>query len=383
MKIVNRLADRFARVAPLPSGTFQLRSAPDAAIPFRLHLRLRPDGSAILVVNASTVLQLNPTAAEFAYHYVRGVSEDEAAREVAGRYRISRQTAREEYRDFVERIESLVTGPDLDPVAYLDFDRIAPHSAALAAPLRLDCALTYRVRPGAESEGAAQSRVRRELGTGEWKLILDKAWQAGVPHVVFTGGEPSLRDDLLELVAHAEANGQVCGLLTNGIRLADRAYLQALLQTGLDHVLMVLQPALADSWKAVDALIPEDIFVTVHLTLRPGGLDESGRLLTRLMQHGVRNVSLTASEPSLARELAELRNRASEMGLSLRWDLPVPYSEFNPVSSETVADLIRTGAGKVWLYVEPDGDVLPAQGAVDDPLGNLLTDAWESIGLLS
>ena len=36
------------------------------------------------------------------------------------------------------------------------------------------------------------------------------------------------------------------------------------------------------------------------------------------------------------------------------------------------------GAGTAWLYVEPDGDVLPAQG-VNKVLGNLLTDPWEKI----
>ena len=37
-----------------------------------------------------------------------------------------------------------------------------------------------------------------------------------------------------------------------------------------------------------------------------------------------------------------------------------------------------SGAGKAWLYVEPDGDVLPQQG-VDRILGNILNDTWQSI----
>jgi MoaA/NifB/PqqE/SkfB family radical SAM enzyme len=37
------------------------------------------------------------------------------------------------------------------------------------------------------------------------------------------------------------------------------------------------------------------------------------------------------------------------------------------------------GAGKAWLYVEPDGDVLPAQGMYDQVLGNMLTDEWQEI----
>jgi hypothetical protein len=33
------------------------------------------------------------------------------------------------------------------------------------------------------------------------------------------------------------------------------------------------------------------------------------------------------------------------------------------------------------MYVEPDGDVLPTQGAADRILGNLQVDPWEKIHL--
>ena len=35
---------------------------------------------------------------------------------------------------------------------------------------------------------------------------------------------------------------QVCGLLTDGLKLAEKDYLELLLQTGLDHVMLILQP---------------------------------------------------------------------------------------------------------------------------------------------
>jgi MoaA/NifB/PqqE/SkfB family radical SAM enzyme len=62
------------------------------------------------------------------------------------------------------------------------------------------------------------------------------------------------------------------------------------------------------------------------------------------------------------------------------WDLPVPYSSLNPVALELkqANRNIPEGAGSAWLYVEPDGDVLPQQG-VNRVLGNLLRDPWEKI----
>ena len=55
----------------------------------------------------------------------------------------------------------------------------------------------------------------------------------------------------------------------------------------------------------------------------------------------------------------------------------MPYSAINPVSLETSQE-VPNGAGVAWLYVEPDGDVLPAQG-INEVLGNLLSDPWEQI----
>ena len=52
---------------------------------------------------------------------------------------------------------------------------------------------------------------------------MDKAWEMGVPHIIFTGGEPTSAKDLPELIAHAEHNGQITGLNTNARRLSDAA----------------------------------------------------------------------------------------------------------------------------------------------------------------
>ncbi len=378
MNIFNRIADRFAKVTPLPAGTYHLQTALDET-PYRLHLRLHNDGSGILIVNASTVLQLNPTAAEYAFHLVKGDSPEEAAKEIAARYRVGRETALTDYNDFAERIHTLISTPDLDPVSYLDFELAAPHSADLTAPLRLDCALTYRLPANSSAEYAPTKRVDRELTTDEWKMILDRAWDFGIPQITFTGGEATLREDLPYLIAQAEKNGQVCGLLTDGLKLIDKQYVSLLLQTGLDHILFLLQSDSAESWQALESVLSEDIFVTVHITLNQENINSADEILERLAKLGVHSLSLTISDASLQDAYVALRNKAAETGLTLRFDLPVPYSAHHPVAYETQEDHLSDGAGKAWLYVEPDGDVLPAQGMADKVLGNLLTDSWSKI----
>jgi hypothetical protein len=378
MKILNRLADRFSKVQPLPAGTHHMQAMQDER-PYRMHLRLRDDGSGILIVNASTILQLNATAAEYAYHFIKGTEPSEAAKQIAERYRISKGMALEDYNDFVDRIETLISTPDLDPVSFLDFELVQPHSAELNAPLRLDCALTYRLPTDSQAEYTPAKRVDRELTTDEWKSILDKAWRVGIPQITLTGGEATLRDDLPDLIAHAEKNGQVCGLLTDGLKLADKKYLDLLLQTGLDHILFMLQPENEKSWTALEIIMPQDIFVTVHLTLNKDNIDNAEKTLERIAKLEVSSLSLTLADKSLQDAYDALRDKVAELGLAIKFDLPVPYSAYNPVDQETQEDDVPAGAGKAWLYIEPDGDVLPAQGMADEVLGNFLHDEWSTI----
>ena len=373
---MNFFTQMFTKVEPLPSGTHHMQAMQDEK-PYRLHLRLQKDGSGLLILNASTVMQLNPTAAECAYHFIKGTSAEEAAKQISARYRVYRKTALADFTSFADRIETLISTPDLDPVSFLDFERAQPHSTD--STLRLDCALTYRLPANTQAGYAPVKRVDRELTTEEWQSILDKAWQAGIPHIVFTGGEATLREDLPQLIAHAEKNGQVCGLLTDGLKLADKDYLELLLQTGLDHVMVILQPDEPRSWKAIETIVPKDLFLTVHLTLNKENIGKARDILEKVAHLAVENISLSTSESGLLDEMLELQSVASSLRLAIRWDLPVPYSASHPVAIETQDDEVPEGAGKTWMYVEPDGDVLPAQGEADKVLGNFLRDSWEAI----
>lgn len=378
MSILKNIRDFFTNVKPLPAETLHYQSPESDEAPYRLHLRMHADGNSLLVVNAATILHLNPTATEYAYHFIKGSDADAAAKAIAKRYRVPKDQAAQDYLNFRARIESLVHTEDLDPVSYFGFDRIAPHSAGLTAPLRLDCALTYTLPDGASADDAPQKRVDRELDTAEWISILDKAWAVGIPHITFTGGEPTLRDDLPALIEHAEANGMVSGLLSDGLKLADKDYLHTLLMTGLDHLLFILQPANEASWDALNVILPEDLFTTVHLTINAETAPQLESILERLGTLALNALSLSAS-PDQVETLEFAQNQAASMGVPLKWDLPVPYSANHPVALETSEDNIPEDAGKAWLYVEPDGDVLPTQGMADDILGNFLRDEWAQI----
>ena len=167
-----------------------------------------------------------------------------------------------------DRIRTLVEVPDLDPVTYLDFDRDEMYSGESSGPYRLDCALTY---PAGNRLCALApvDRVKQELPQDDWQAMLKKAWDAGIPHVVFTGGEPTLRPDLPDLIAYASQLGMVTGLITSGVRLAERDYLHQILQSGLDHVMIILDTGDDATWEALRDVLAEDLAVTVHLISSP------------------------------------------------------------------------------------------------------------------
>jgi organic radical activating enzyme len=378
--IIQSIRELFTKVAPLPAGIYSYHTPPESPEQYRLHLRVEKDGSGLLVINASTVLHLNQTAVEYAYHLIKQTDPDQVAQEIAARYQVDKRVARQDFDEFKEKIIILIKTPDLDPVTYLDIERQQPYSAQISAPYRLDCALTYRVGQDSLQEDAPTDRVDRELTTEEWIAILIKAYKQGIPHLLFTGGEPTLREDLPILLTEAEELELVTGLLTNGLKLQDLTYLDELLLKGLDHLMIILNPANDGQWRALENILPQDIFTTVHLTLT--GEEDLQPVIKRLAEMGTNALSLSASDEAMEPKLQLLRDFAAMQGLELVWDIPVPYSRNNPVALELEhhgENETPKGAGKAWMYIEPDGDVLPAQGMYDQVLGNILRDPWEKI----
>jgi organic radical activating enzyme len=379
-KIKDKVEKILEPVKAVPVGSYQYQGKRGDQLPYRLNLRVEPNGDGILIINASTVLHLNRTAAEYAYHMIQQTPIDQAAQEMAEKYAISTDEINHDFADFRAQLDTIIHTPDLDPVTYLDLERVEPYSKKLSAPYRIDCALTYRMSKGTPEEDAPTYRVKRELTKEEWFTILEKVQQAGIPQVVFTGGEPTLRSDLPDLIAKCETLGVVSGLLTDGLRFADKLYMHSILNKGLDHIMLLGAPADEHFWKSLKNLMEDDIAVTVHLTLTAQNLEELQQALPKLAASRLHSLSLSSTDPGLEKALQKLQEQAIAQGLSLVWDLPVPYSQYNPIALEMKngGKRMAKGAGNAWLYVEPDGDVLPAQG-INRVMGNLLTDPWSAI----
>ena len=243
-----------------------------------------------------------------------------------------------------------------------------------------------------------------ELSTSQWKNVLDRLWDLGIPHIVFTGGEPTLRTDLPELIAHAQQLGQITGVNSNGRRFADKQYVLELLNAGLDHVQITLEshnPSIHDqmvksehAWEQTVAgirnVIDSSLYVMTNTTLLQQNSPHLMQTLQFLANLSVPTIGLNAliyagkgreidsgiPEEELHSLLELARKMTSENQQRLIWYTPTQYCNFDPVQLEL--GVKGCTAALYNMCIEPNGDVLPCQSFYQ-PVGNLLDDTWESI----
>ncbi|MBN1440883.1 MAG: radical SAM protein [Anaerolineales bacterium] len=370
----------------------------------RSHLRVDSDGHGTLVVDAARILHLNPTAAQMAYLALEGTAPEAAARTLAGEYRIPRWRARADFAEIAAQVDALTRPGGPCPVCDMELDIRAPFSHTPSAPYRMDLALTYRCQNDCAHCYNARPRTFPELPAADWRRMIDRLWDLGIPHVVFTGGEPTLREDLAELVAYAERKGQITGLNTNGRRLADREFLNSLVDAGLDHVQITLESsseAVHDSvvgkrgaWAQTAAglrnALETRLFVMTNTTLLRANTPTLEATLEWLAEMRVPTVGLNGlihsgrgatvgtglQEEELAPLLAIARRFTDAAGQRLIWYTPTAYCRLDPVQSGL--GVKGCTAALYNMCVEPDGGVLPCQSYYH-PLGNLLRDEWPAI----
>jgi radical SAM protein with 4Fe4S-binding SPASM domain len=370
----------------------------------RLHLRLDPDGRGTLLVNANRIYHLNPTAARMAYHVLEQHPEHQIVDDLRNIYRVDRRTAEQDVKHFCADLEGLLRPDEACPICDLDFEVWEPFSTRPTAPYRLDLALTYRCNNDCPHCYNVSTRDDPELSTAEWKTIIDRAWEIGIPHIVFTGGEPTLREDLPELIAHAERNGQITGMNTNGRRLSDPTFVQKLVDAGLDHVQITLEshdPAIHDrmvlrkgAWKqtvqGVRNALATQLYVMTNTTMLHDNASQMSETLEFLAELGVPTVGLNAliyagrgaqvgtglAERELPALLEMARSSTDRHNQRLIWYTPTQYCHFDPVQMEL--GVKGCTAALFNMCVEPDGKVLPCQSYYQG-VGNILTDPWEEI----
>jgi radical SAM protein with 4Fe4S-binding SPASM domain len=276
--------------------------------------------------------------------------------------------------------------------------------ARWAAPARMDLAITYRCNLNCPHCYIGGPTPGPELSTADWLRVLDRVWQIGVPQVVFTGGEPTLRDDLPDLVRGAEEF--VTGLVTNGTRLEELA--EPLRDASLDYVQVTLESASAEIHNAMvgDAsasahartvagirkAVGLGMQVITNTTLTRENAAGFPALLAFAKELGVRSLSCNTlicsgrgpaakresglSDAELTAALEAGLRAAADLGVSLQWYSPTCYLHLNPLELGFGAKGCSAAAHN--MTVQPDGTVLPCQ-SWPQAVGHILNDEWAAI----
>jgi pyrroloquinoline quinone biosynthesis protein E len=112
----------------------------------------------------------------------------------------------------------------------------------IAPPLALLAELTHRCPLQCPycSNPLNLERASNEMTTAEWQRAIDEAAELGVLQIHISGGEPTARRDLEEIVRHAHQAGLYTNLITAGV-LLDAERIGRLAEAGLDHVQLSFQ----------------------------------------------------------------------------------------------------------------------------------------------
>ena len=243
-----------------------------------------------------------------------------------------------------------------------------------------------------------------ELSTDDWKKILDNCRDACIPQVTFTGGEPTMREDLFELISYAR--WFISRLNTNGIRLTPD-YCKKLREAELDSVQITFyseDPEIHN--RLVGAARYEETLAGIKNALAQGLSVSINTPLCTLNRDYVKTLELlhglgviyvtcsglitTGSAAQTASEALQLESGELEQilrqavaychrnGMEIAFTSPGWLDE--QVFEELNIPSPSCGACLSNMAITPAGNVVPCQSWLSDqPLGNMLTDDWKEI----
>jgi pyrroloquinoline quinone biosynthesis protein E len=249
---------------------------------------------------------------------------------------------------------------------------------------------------------------KNELTTQQWCDVFDQARQMGAVQLGFSGGEPLVRQDLEQLVAHAHQKGFYTNLITSGMGLTEQRIAQ-LKQAGLDHIQIsfqasdpVVNDALAGSKHAFEQkyemcrLVKQyDYPMVLNFVIHRHNIDQIEQIIELCLELNADTVELAICQfygwaflnrQGLLPTQAQL-TRAEQVTNAYREKLrqqnhPCKLIFVVPDYYEERPKACMNGWGKIFFTVAPDGMALPCHAARQLPITfpnvreQSLSDIW-------
>ena len=377
------------------------------------------NGQDIIPVNYSWAVVLAEFIKEVNKYHEKEITDDDVNNIIANTAKSVRKvfplvfkgTIKKDINTMMTTFKQIAYGEEVDAsIGYMNIGEYAPF---MKAPHRMDIMVSAMTKEGkwhcnqkcVHCYAAGQKQAEEEeLSTEQWLEIIDKLRKIGIPQITFTGGEPTMRDDLFELIDRAR--WFVSRLNTNGIKLT-KEYCEKLKEVEIDsvqitfyssdkeiHNKLVGAPQYDNTVAGIENALAAGLSLSINTPLCTLNRDYV-ETLKFLHEKGVMYVTcsglittgnatteasenLQLSNEEIKQILADATDYAYANGMEIAFTSPGWIEE--EFFDEHGLSTPNCGACLSNMAITPGGNVVPCQSWLSsDVLGNILTDEWEDI----
>ena len=301
-----------------------------------------------------------------------------------------------------------------EPPLHIQPISLAQYAPRMAAPHRMDLMISTMVKDNAwhcnqkclhcYAANQPLSAVP-EMDTDQWLAVIEKCRSIGIPQLTFTGGEPTLRQDLVKLVQAAQwfvtrlnTNGRMLtSALCNDLRAASLDAVQITFYSADEavHNELVGVDGYTDTVNGIKNALAAGLNVSLNTPLC--SLNKDYRATVEFA-HGLGIRYLTCSGLIPAGNAAESASKSMRltpgeltevlrpaMDFALSHGMEVNFTSPGWLDEDTLtglgfAQIPSCGACLSNMAVAPDGTVLPCQSwLTGHGLGHILRTPWNRI----
>lgn len=427
------IKNKIAQYKEYKSGVKHCTFDPEGPGVVRIHLippkfKVFGNPSYIVILNGYYLLPLGYSWAVMLSEFIKEVNKydgrpisesdgDSITRNtVKNTHKIYRSARREDIEDDLREMLDVIfdiaqggrTDRDIEKLS------IRSYSANMTAPHRVD--LTVSAMTDDEGKWKCNQKCKfcyaagqelgktRELSGEKWKKAIDRLRDANVPMLTFTGGEPTQRDDLAELINYARPF--VTRLNTNGVNLTE-ALVKDLKAASLDSVQITLyshdsavhnalvgSEHFGDTVNGIKNAVAAGLDVSINTPLCRLNADYT-KTLEFIHALGVRFVTVSGlictgsartqhesfdlGEDELYGIVRDAKSFCDGRGMEIDFTSPglIEKEKLDALG----LNVPSCGAALSNMAIAPDGSMIPCQSwlCTDASLGNILTDSFKTI----
>jgi radical SAM protein with 4Fe4S-binding SPASM domain len=283
-------------------------------------------------------------------------------------------------------------------------------------PLVAHLAITSRCNMNCKycSVRKEHDKISDELTTAEYKKIIDKLVDWGAFQIGLTGGEPTIREDVVELVKYITDKKVACNITTNGWNVTEKLVIE-LKEAGLNQIQISLDSykktthekfrtkgSYERALKTAKLFKKHGLIVGIDTVVSSSNIDDLEEFMDFLEENSIDGITIIKlKQGDLDLEIFKKSLPSCEKYSKLiskvckRWQKPLEIT----IDCSSVANLCMSltegeseklhtagcPAGHTLISIAPNGDIYPCAALTDEKykVGNMLVDDPKKIWIES